>query len=219
MNCVAYVMDEIQGQPGKSVIDAEHVYHNISCPLSKRSYYEILNQMVQKGALIRLDDGLYCHARRSCTGALLPLSNQEIVSYYTAENRGVCIGYVLYRAKGLTTQVSKRTEVLSVAINEECRHIRGVSVERLAGELTPEIVRGIEVLEILEHCRQMEDFNHSAFLRYMDDFARSYSEVDVLRVLTMRPYEKFTIALLKQYLDKLSIPNSLGNLLSSNEIG
>lgn len=95
MNYVAYVIDEIQEQPGKSQIEAERIYQKFSCTLSKSAYHEILNKMVQEGILMRLDDGLYCHARRSCTGALIPLSNQEIVSYYTAGNRGLCIGYAL----------------------------------------------------------------------------------------------------------------------------
>lgn len=218
MSYMGYVKELIQRQPSNSVIEAERVYRMLPYPISRRAYNKILMQMVRAGEIIPMEEGVYCCARKSCTGVLTLPSDREIAAYYIEDNRGLYIGYALYRAKGLTTQISKKTEVLSVGIKKERINIRGVDIERLPESLSPNLVYVVEILEILEHYGEVEDFNHGRFLHYMEEYSRLYSEVDVQRVLALRIYKKTTIALLKRYLEYFGVQNNLGKLLSSKEM-
>ena len=215
MNYAVYIANEIQKGNPNAVIEAERLYRSLSHKVPRRVYGKIVTQMVRDGILVRLAEGVYCRPRRSCTGGIVPLSEQEIISHYTKENRGLCIGYSLYRTKGLTTQVAKMTRVLSVATGEERVSVRSVLVEKLSQKLTPGLVRAIEVLEILQHREQVEDFNHQAFTGYMIDFARDYSEEDIRSALSVRSYNASTIASLKECLDRFDVPNHLEELLET----
>lgn len=215
MNYAAYIANKIQRWSPKSVIEADQLYRSLRHEIPKCVYDKIMTQMVHDGILVRLAEGVYCRPRRSRTGGVVPLSEQEIISHYTQKNRGLCIGYSLYRAKGLTTQVAKMTQVLSVVTGEEHVRVRSVLLEKLSQRPTPGIVRAIEVLEILQHREQVEDFNQRAFIGYMTNFARAYSEEDIRSVLSLRSYKASTIASLKEFLDHLDVSNHLEELISA----
>lgn len=77
---------------------------------------------------------------------MVPISEKEIVSHFTGTNRGLLVGYRLYVNKGLTTQVSKNAEVLSVLVREHKKNISNVSVSKIEMELSPEIKARLKLL-------------------------------------------------------------------------
>ena len=178
------------------------------------TYYKTLERMCKKGFLVHLTKGLYYRPKNTRFGTV-PISEKDIVDHYIKDNQGIVVGYRLYNQKGLTTQISKRVEILSSAVPGKKKNIHNVYVMNINISLTPETITIIETLEILQNYKSIEDINNSALAAYMKEFARQYSDEDTVYVLKNRKYKKSTIAFLESFLNHFQVKNSLNQFLSS----
>ena len=170
--------------------------------------------MSKQGSLVHLTKGLYYRPKKSRFGAI-PISEKEIVGHYTSGGQGIVIGYRLYNQKGLTTQISKRVEVLSSAVSEQKKNINNVCVTNSGIALTQETIPVIETMEILQNYKSIEDISKSALAAYMREFARGYSDTAAVFVLKNRKYKKSTIAFLERFLNYFGVENTLHQFLSA----
>ena len=170
--------------------------------------------MSKQGSLVHLTKGLYYRPKKSRFGTV-PISEKEIISHYTNDGRGIVIGYSLYNQKGLTTQISKRIEILSSAISEQKKHIHNVCVANSGIALTQDTIPVIETMEILQNYKSIEDIRKSALAAYMREFATEYSDTAAVFVLKNRKYKKSTIAFLERFLNYLGVENTLHQFLSA----
>ena len=201
-------------QPENSVIDAADLYQDSGMSVPQSGYYQILDGMTKSGELVRLADGIYYRPRVSRFGRV-PISEKQIVSYYTAGNKGLLVGYRMYVGLGITTQISRNAEVLSVRVREQQKKVGNVSVSRIDLSLNPSVQSTIEALEILQHFSTIQDLNIGAFAGYFAKFAEEYNPDAVDYVLACRQYEKSTIAFMKSFMDFLNIPNRLDRYISN----
>ena len=213
MNYTEYIKKSIFSQPENTIIEASRFRRNLTHEVPACTYYKILTRLVNDGDLVHLTKGIYYRQKKSRFG-VLPISDKEIVQHYTAEQQGLVIGYQLYHKKGLTTQIAKKTTILSTLLVEEQKNIRNVSVQRLTAKLSLDVIGAIETLEILQNYNQMEELNRRRLALYMKQFASQYSEQAVEYVLLHRRYKKSTIALLAKFMDHLRIKNNLRKFLS-----
>ena len=157
---------------------------------------------------------MYCRPKKTRFGLVLP-SEQEIVEQFTGENNGVVIGYSLYNALGVTTQVSKRVEAYSSIADERLKQIGNVTI-RKANLIYHESMKDmIRLLELLHNYRDIQDINCSALLRSTERLAESYKDETFLEAQKEIGYQKWTIAFLKEVLDYYRIPNTLDHHLSA----
>ena len=126
--------------------------------------------------------------------------------------------YKLYNDKGLTTQISKQTEVFSNHVPGQRKTIQNVVVKNISCDLNEERVAVIETLEILQNYSKIEDVNKKALITYMEKFAQSYSDKAAVYVLEHMKYKKATIAFLESFLEYLNVNNSLKQFLSSMSV-
>ena len=182
--------------------------------IPEMTYYKTLERMCKKGFLVHLTKGLYYRPKNTRFGTV-PISEKDIVDHYIKDNQGIVVGYRLYNQKGLTTQISKRVEILSSAVPGKKKNIHNVYVMNINISLTPETITIIETLEILQNYKSIEDINNSALAAYMKEFARQYSDEDTVYVLKNRKYKKSTIAFLESFLNHFQVKNSLNQFLSS----
>lgn len=208
-----YIESAIMEVQENKIIDANKMYHRLFEEIPETSYYKTLERMSKKGSLIHLTKGLYYRPKKSRFG-IIPISEQEIISHYTDNGRGIVIGYRLFNEKGLTTQVSKRVEVLSSAIIGQKKNINNVCVMNSGVLITEESAPIIETMEILQNFETIEDLNKSALAEYMRKFAAMYSDSLTVSVLRGRKYKKSTIALLNSFLNYHGIKNTLNQFLS-----
>ena len=145
----------------------------------------------------------------------MPISDDEIVSHYVSNGRGVIVGYHMYNQKGITTQVGKHIDVLSKAITGKKKTAGNVKVQQADLPFTPKTIPVIETLEILQNYNKIEDVNKKGLSSYMIDFADRYSDSAANEILQKRKYKKSTIAFMKRLLDYQKVPNSLEQHLSS----
>lgn len=200
-------------QPENAIIEAADFCQKAGKPVSEFSFYKTLERMTKSGELMHLARGMYYRPGKSRFGTV-PISEEEIISHFTKNNKGLIIGYRLYVRIGLTTQIGRRTEILSSAIKGETKNINNIFISRINMKLFPAVKGTVEVLEVLQNCRYIEDLNSSAFAGYIKNFSKAYSDEIADYVLARRKYKKSTTAFLKRCLDILGIPCGLGKYLS-----
>lgn len=215
MNSYAnYIETIIEQEPENKLLEASALYSQSFSTIPEMTYYKTLERMCKKGFLVHLTKGLYYRPKNTRFGTV-PISEKDIVDHYIKDNQGIVVGYRLYNQKGVTTQISKRVEILSSAVPGKKKNIHNVCVMNISISLTPETIPIIETLEILQNYKSIEDINNTALAAYMKKFARQYSDQDTVYVLKNRKYKKSTIAFLESFLNHFQVKNSLNQFLSS----
>lgn len=215
MNSYAnYIETIIEHEPENKLLEASALYSQSFSTIPEMTYYKALERMCKKGILVHLTKGLYYRPKNIRFGTV-PISEKDIVDHYIKDNQGIVVGYRLFNQKGLTTQISKRVEVLSSAVPGKKKNIHNIYVMNISISLTPETIPIIETLEILQNYTSIEDINNTALAAYMKDFARHYADEATVYVLKNRKYKKSTIAFLKSFLNYFKVENTLNQFLSS----
>lgn len=200
-----------------TVIEANKIYELLVNDMTEAAFYKTLERFCKNGRLMHLTKGLYYKPKKSRFG-IVPIREQDIVSHYTADQSGLVVGYKLYNKKGLTTQISKQTEVFSNRILGQRKTIQNVVVYNLSCDLNEERVAVIETLEILQNYSKIEDFNKKALTVYMENFSQTYSDHAAIYVIEHMKYKKATIAFLESFLKYMNVRNSLNQFLSSMSV-
>lgn len=215
MNSYAnYIEKIIEQEPENKLLEARTLYNQSFSTIPEMTYYKTLERMCKKGFLVHLTKGLYYRPKNTRFGTV-PISEKDIVDHYIKDNQGIVVGYRLYNQKGLTTQISKRVEILSSAVPGKKKNIHNVYVMNINISLTPKTIPIIETLEILQNYKSIEDINNTALATYMKEFAIEYSDEATVYVLKNRKYKKSTIAFLESFLNHFQVKNSLNQFLSS----
>lgn len=209
-----YIETIIEHEPENKLLEASALYSQSFSTIPEMTYYKALERMCKKGILVHLTKGLYYRPKNTRFGTV-PISEKDIVDHYIKDNQGIVVGYRLFNQKDLTTQISKRVEVLSSAVPGKKKNIHNVYVINISISLTPETIPIIETLEILQNYKSIEDINDTALAAYMKDFARHYADEATVYVLKNRKYKKSTIAFLESFLNYFKVENTLNQFLSS----
>ncbi|MCR5176928.1 MAG: hypothetical protein K6C05_08790 [Anaerovibrio sp.] len=204
----------IMNQPENKILTANLLFRQIPTPLSEQAFYQTLTRLTRQGILRHLTKGIYYRPRYSRFGEV-PLCEEDILGYYTNDGKGMVIGYRLYQKYGITTQISKKSEVLSNVVQESTKTVGNVRVSQLKLQFTEEICRAITVLEILQNYRQIEEFNRQSLAAFMKKYAANYSEEAMITVIQARKYKKSTIAFLVSFLGYWKVKNMLHQYLSN----
>ena len=207
------IVTGLLAEPENKIFEASDVYNKRFKAIPEASYYKTLERLCRKGIIVHLTKGLYYRPKKSRFG-MVPISEEDIIRHYIGNRNGMVIGYRLYNRKGLTTQIGKRVEVLSCNISEQTKNIEAVRVTNCNVRFSEETVAVIEVLEILQNYKKIEDINKGALAVLMKKFADNYSDETAVYVLQNLKYKKSTIAFLRTFLDYHGVENRLDQFLS-----
>lgn len=207
----------LQNITENTVIEANSIYNLFADDMTEVAFYKTLERFCKNGVLVHLAKGLYYKPKKSRFGNL-PIGEQDIVAHYIEDHRGLVVGYRLYNKKGLTTQISKQTEVFSNRVSGQRKTVRNVVIRNISCVLNEERVAVIETLEILQNYSRIEDMNNKALIAYMEKFAKSYSDNAAIYVIEHMKYKKATIAFLESFLNYLQVRNTLKQFLSSMSV-
>lgn len=208
------IEEHVKELPEGFIFEAARLYRDQFPEISETSYYKTLERLAKKGQISHYSKGVYAVPKRSDFG-IVPVSEKEVVDYYTRDNNGVVVGYRLFTQKGITTQISKSVDVISSVIDGNSKSVNNVRIKKAGVELNAKTIPIIEALEILQNYHTIEDANNRALYNYMKLFSKDYSDRETITLLSKVKYKKSTIAFLKNFLDALEVPNSLSLLLSS----
>ena len=209
------ILKEFQAVPENTLIMTGKLYREkYSEIMSEAAFMQTVSRLCKSGEIERVSKGIYCQPKKTRFGTVLP-SNQEIVDLFTKQDNGIIIGYSLYNSLGVTTQVSKRITAYSCLADEQLKQIRDVTVHRCDLKYTTETKSMIRMMELLHHFREIQDINHSAFLRSTEALSKQYSEKAFDAVQKAIGYPKHTVAFLREVLNFFNVPNNLSKHLSS----
>ena len=129
-------------------------------------------------------------------GSDLP-SEKEIITTFTQNGTGMVVGYTMYNAMRLTTQISKNIQIYTSALDEQKKQIGNVFLQKYDMVFSSEVVRMVAILEVLQNYNRIEDLNKSQFKKLCAEFAGQYDEKVCEYVLSNISYSEQTIARLK----------------------
>lgn len=197
------------------LIIASKLYkEKLSGQISEAAYYKTLQRMCESGELVKIAKGTY-HLPKVSKYGIVPPSEKEIVTAFTENETGTVIGYSLYNALNLTTQIPKTITVMSSALEGLTKSIRNVVVYQVPLEFSKEITSMIHGLEVLQNFNSIQDINYSAFLKYSEQLALSYNSEVFEEIVTTKTYKKSTISFLYDILNYYNVQNNLNKYLSA----
>lgn len=197
------------------LIIASKLYREkLSDEISEAAYYKTLQRMCESGELVKIAKGTY-HLPKHGKYGIVPPSEKEIVSAFTENKTGVVVGYSLYNALNLTTQISKNITVMSSAIEGNVKSIRNIIIHQVPLEFTNEITNLIQGLEVLQNFYSIQDINYSAFLKFAEELASGYKKEAFEKIISIKNYKKSTVSFLQEILNYYKVQNNLGDYLST----
>ena len=197
------------------LIVASKLYREkLSGLIGEAAYYKTLQRMCESGELVKIAKGTYHLPKVSKYGIVSP-SEKEIISAFTENETGTVVGYSLYNALNLTTQISKTITVMSSALEGLTKSIRNVVVHQVPLEFSPEITNMVHGLEVLQNFSTIQDINYSAFLAYTEQLASSFDAEAFRKVISIKNYKKSTISFMREILNYYQVENDLDAYLSN----
>ena len=182
--------------------------------VSETAFYKTLERMCKSGELVKIAKGTY-HLPKISKYGIVPPSDNEIIFEFTKNDTGTIVGYSLYNALNLTTQVAKSIEVMSSTIENLTKTIRNIVVHQVQIDYTENVKNMIHSLEVLQNYYNIQDINNLSFTKFTKKLANTYDEEIFKKVISAISYKKSTIAFLREILNFYNVKNNLNIYLSS----
>lgn len=196
------------------LIFASELYRKqLTDKVSEVAFYKTLERLCDSGRLEKISKGVY-HLPKKGRFGTVPPSEKDIVNVFVEEEKGVVVGYSLYNALNLTTQISKSTVVLSSRIDGNVKNIKNVNIQKVNLRFTDEVNSVICALEVLQNLKFIEDLNLVSYKAYTEKIAQSFSQDAFDKIIGERKYKKSTIASMRDVLDYYKVENNLSDELS-----
>ena len=182
--------------------------------VNEAAFYKTLERMCKSGELVKIAKGTY-HLPKVSKYGIVPPTDKEIITSFTKNNTGTVVGYSLYNALNLTTQVAKSIEVMSATIESFSKTIRNVTVHKVQIDYNENVKNIIHGLEVLQNYYNIQDINNLSFINFTKKLADLYEEEAFKKVISAINYKKSTIAFLREILNFYGVKNNLNMYLSS----
>ena len=182
--------------------------------VNEAAFYKTLERMCKSGELMKIAKGTY-HLPKVSKYGIVPPTDKEIITSFTKNNTGTVVGYSLYNALNLTTQVAKSIEVMSATIESFSKTIRNVIVHKVQIDYNENVKNIIHGLEVLQNYYNIQDINNLSFINFTKKLADLYEEEAFKKVISAINYKKSTIAFLREILNFYGVKNNLNMYLSS----
>lgn len=215
MSYTSVIKESVGNYPVLKIIDAQKVYNDKFKAIPEQAFYQTVSRMAKSGEIIRITKGIYCKPKISRFGTMIS-TEENILEYFLGKNQneGIVIGYRMYNKYGLTTQISKSVELYTNLQLQERRQIKNVLGLKVDLKFNDATKRMIELLEVLENHKKIEDLNKSNLIKFIKISVDCYDEEIITKILKEIRYKKSTLASLKSILDSYSIKNMIGNYLN-----
>ena len=181
--------------------------------VTEAAFYKALERMCKSGELVKIAKGTY-HLPKISKYGIVPPSEKEIISAFTENGTGTVVGYSLYNALNLTTQIAKSIEVMSSALESFTKTIRNINIYQVHIEYSKGIENMIHAMDVLQNYYTIQDINYSAFIKFTEELAEKFNEEVFTEVISKITYKKSTIAFLQEILNHYGRENNLNVYLS-----
>lgn len=206
MNSTSIEIRNILSNQNNSILNTKEIIFNNS----KYAIFKMLERMVKKGDLKRVEKGLYYIPQKSIFGEL-PLSVTDFIQkyLYIGEKRvGYITGINLFNKYGLTTQVSNVVEI-ATNTRKNPREFEGIKIKFIQNKapITEENIKYLEILDILKGLKNIPDSNiQESYMLMKEIILRlAYEEIIMLLDLAEKYYTVVVLALLGSMIEEKNI--------------
>ena len=208
------VRDTIEQIPENEIFQASTLWKEDLTSVPEKTYYKSLERLTKYGDLMHLTKGLYYRPKKE-EEQIIPITDEEIVDYYTKDLSGIVIGDQLYVKNRIAEFGDFTIEVLSSRTADRQKHVGNVKVQKAEIVLNEDTIPVVEVMEVLQNYQKLDNPNRGRFLSFIRNFAEAYDEEATQYVLENRKYKKSTIAFLQRLLNWYGVENGLDKHLST----
>lgn len=215
MSYSSRVMEDVRQYSELKIIDTQKIHKQKFNEIPEPAFYKAVSRLAKAGEIERISKGIYCKPKKGRFGTTIS-NEKNILSYFLGEkkNKGVVIGYRLFNKYGLTTQISKTIELYSRVITQEKRTVRNILVHKSNLRFDTTTIKLIELLEILQEYKNIEDFNTNNFIKFIEEAVKYYDERTVERIIKSISYKKSTLASLRNVLEFFDLENTIDEYLN-----
>lgn len=214
MSSRAIVEERLAAYPENHLLFASKLYTEaFAKEMSEAAYYKTLQRLCEKRAIAKIAKGVYCRPISTRFGEVLP-SEKQIIYEFTKNATGMVVGYAMYNALNLTTQIAKNIEVYSSVIDEQQKQIGKVLLKKQSLCFDERTIKSVQMLEVLQNYDTIQDMNSKSFWGLCKEYSKNYDAEACEYVLSRIKYSKRTIAFLHSILNFHNVKNSLERFLS-----
>ena len=201
-------------QPNELIFASKFYKEYLQGKVKEATYYKALERLCKSQELIKIAKGVY-HLPKKSEYGIVPPSDQEIISTFVKNEKGMVVGYSLYNALNLTTQIGKSVQVLSSNLEGQTKTIRNIIVKQVPIKFSQDIQNMIKGLDILQNFYEIQDLNCRVFIEFAETLACNYIEKLFIKEELYKYYKKSTIAFLREILNYYHKENNLDMYLSA----
>jgi len=215
MSYAMMVKESVSNYSELEIVDAHKLYKEKFSNIPQEAFYKTFSRMAKSGEVKRVAKGIYCRPKKSRFGIIVSDENNIIEYYLGPKNRsGVVVGYRMYNKYKLTTQISKSIEMYSNVTLQQEKNIGNVKIFKANIEFDEPKTCLIELLEVLENYKKIEDLNLRNLLQMIEDSIHYYNNAILDQLIKVIGYKKRTLASLKNVLDYYGIENTVNKYLN-----
>lgn len=201
-------------QPNELIFASKFYKEYLQGKINEATYYKTLERLCKSQELMNIAKGVYHLPKKSKYG-IVPPSDEEIISTFVKNGKGMVVGYSLYNQLNLTTQISKSIQVISSNLEGFTKIIRNIRVQQVPIVFTQEMQNMIKGLEVLQNFYEIQDLSYKAFIEFTEAIACNYIEELFVKEELYKRYKKSTIAFLREILNYYHKDNNLDAYLSA----
>ncbi|MGN0407667.1 MAG: hypothetical protein ACI4EJ_05370 [Bacteroides sp.] len=205
------LQDYIKNMETDDIIFVSSLYEEHFSDVPDGAFFKMVERMTKEGLLMRVSKGIY--AKPEATEEQV---ENGVLNFYFGENNdaGMYIGLKLYNKYNLTSVTDDTRTLYSNLTYQDRKIIRNVTIYRCPVELTYDHAKIIEILEVLEHYKDIPKLDKKQFARFLVQMSKAYDDESARQVLGVMKYRKSTIAFLKSVLDEYKVPNTMSVYLN-----
>ncbi len=189
----------------KEMLEIAKVKNNQFADIPYKTLLKILNRLEEEHIITSVSKGIYYIGTEQ-------LDENDIISKYTANGKGMLVGYSLFNEIGLTEFKDDKIEIYSNAISANTHTVGRISIKRIDLKFNEKIVDLIALLEILDAVADIEDCDYIAYLNITTILSRCYTDGLFERIIKAIKYQYSTISRLNDLLHNNCVENDCLNL-------
>lgn len=192
----------------ESLIDVSKIKNLEFAEIPYKTLLKILNRLENEGIVQLVSKGLYRIGNKA-------LNDKTILKAYTANGKGMVVGYTLFNNIGLTAYTDDIIEIYTNGITSKQKTIGKFSLKRVDLEFTDEIINLISLLEILDFGFRIQGADYLVYRITIELLAITYNDANFRDVTKAIRFKFSTIVKLNELLGRLNIKNSCIEIYSN----
>ncbi len=200
----------------EEIVLAKDAYQKYFTQMKEATFYQLLARLNSEKYIAKIAKGLYYKPFKD-DFERLP-SQDKLLNFFTNKNKnGMIVGANMLKMHDI---ISDSTETFDIYTNlieiKTTRYMSNLAIKYVNVDFkNNQITNLIETLELIEIIDNFKNVNYENLYNFLKQFAESYNEDNLYKVLVAKSYKKRNVASLKRILDYFHVENNLARVLNT----